>query len=150
MEDILVILALLWSVLCVILFFKLWGATNNLNKIREIITPQQPANPVLEAGKYIALGNKEKAQEIIDARLDAILTSVLSTPMSRVDFNAWLTLSDLNKWQADVKGKWARSLSESEIFYSALGLTIPERYKNFDFDAYFKAISTTSPYKDIK
>lgn len=141
MEELLVIIGLICSCLCIILFFKLWNATNNISKIREILTPPETANPVLDAAKYIALGDKEKAQEIVDGRLEAFLGSVLSSPMYQPDFKSW---------QIEVKQKWARSLSKSEIFYSALGLSIPERFKNFDFDAYFKAISTTSPYKDLK
>lgn len=50
METFILILAIVWSILCLILFFKIWGMTNDVRKILETITPKQvsptPAVPV--------------------------------------------------------------------------------------------------------
>lgn len=50
MESFIAIVVIVWSILCLVLFFKLWGMTNDVKKILEMITPKQedvkPANPI--------------------------------------------------------------------------------------------------------
>lgn len=37
MNPIIEIILFIWSILCLILFFKIWGATNRLNEIRDLL-----------------------------------------------------------------------------------------------------------------
>ncbi len=39
MEIIYLVLAIVWSVLCIILFFKIWGMTNDVREIKEKLFP---------------------------------------------------------------------------------------------------------------
>ena len=41
METFILILSIVWSILCLVLFFKIWGMTNDVKKILETITPKQ-------------------------------------------------------------------------------------------------------------
>lgn len=50
METFISIVVIIWSILCLVLFFKLWGMTNDVKKILETITPKKeivkPTNPI--------------------------------------------------------------------------------------------------------
>lgn len=37
METIILILAIVWSILCLILFFKIWGMTSDVAEIKELL-----------------------------------------------------------------------------------------------------------------
>ncbi len=37
MEAFLIIVSLVWSILCIILFFKIWGMCNNVSEIKDIL-----------------------------------------------------------------------------------------------------------------
>ena len=63
MESILIITSIIiivFGVLQIILFFKVWGMTNNVRKLGKNII----GNSLDEAHKQIILGNKDKAFEI--------------------------------------------------------------------------------------
>ena len=40
MENFFAILAIVWSILCIILFFKIWGMTNDISEIRNYLVSQ--------------------------------------------------------------------------------------------------------------
>ena len=63
MENMLLVTSIViiaFGVLQIILFFKVWGMTNDVRKIRKNII----GNSLDEAHKQIVLGNKDKAFEI--------------------------------------------------------------------------------------
>lgn len=37
MEVLISVVAVVWSILCIILFFKIWGMCNNISAIRDIL-----------------------------------------------------------------------------------------------------------------
>lgn len=43
MEDILTIIAIVWSILNLVLFFKLWGMCNNVSEIKKILLNDDPS-----------------------------------------------------------------------------------------------------------
>lgn len=47
METIILILAFVWSILCLILFFKIWGMTSDVAEIKELLKnrPIQTSSP---------------------------------------------------------------------------------------------------------
>ena len=59
MIDFLTIILLIFGVLQIILFFKVWGMTSDVRKIKN-----NTINSFDEAHKQIIIGNKEKAFEI--------------------------------------------------------------------------------------
>ena len=69
MEIFAYFLALIWSILCIILFFKIWGMTNNVEQLtREVhelkmaIAHEQP-KCTQEQSKKIALEKQEQKEE---------------------------------------------------------------------------------------
>lgn len=42
METLYIILAFVWSILCLILFFKVWGMTNDVKELKEFFLHQHP------------------------------------------------------------------------------------------------------------
>lgn len=79
MEIFLSILALIWSVLCLILFFKIWGMTNDVKEIKghllhsqvlaQKVVPPEPKETVLSRERNINKGdvviNLRNGKEII-------------------------------------------------------------------------------------
>ncbi len=69
METLIAILIIVFAVLQVVLFFKLWVATNDIRKIMKTITEKSdnPMRPDLleECDEELYLGNKDKALEIL-------------------------------------------------------------------------------------
>lgn len=64
MELIILISVVLMAVLNIMLFFKLWGMTNNVSKINNVVQANGYPNGVSPAKIEFALGNTEKAQGI--------------------------------------------------------------------------------------
>ena len=55
MEDLLLILNFAWTVLCIVLFFKIWKMTNNINEIKRHIANEHIENSfqfLYANGKY--------------------------------------------------------------------------------------------------
>ena len=40
MEDLVVLAGLIWSILCIILFFKVWNACNNIKRLADKYAPE--------------------------------------------------------------------------------------------------------------
>lgn len=73
MEGFVYLLCLVWSVLCIILFFKVWGMCNNVAKIlQELTKPKEdPASEVsqsckLNVGDIVYIKPKGKESVIVD------------------------------------------------------------------------------------
>lgn len=41
MEDFVILLSLIWSVLCIVLFFKVWNACNNIQRLTDKYAPNR-------------------------------------------------------------------------------------------------------------
>lgn len=68
METIVLIVIVIFAVLQVILFFKLWGATNDIAKIKNcLVGNSNPLRSSLfnEVDEELAIGHTEKAKEIL-------------------------------------------------------------------------------------
>jgi hypothetical protein len=59
---IIVIISCLWYILLIILFFKVWGMTNDIRKLKNKFAPE---NFSFEIRKNIALANREKTKEFL-------------------------------------------------------------------------------------
>ena len=58
------IIIIVFSVLQVILFFKIWGMTNNTKKIKNVIQINEYPSGISPAKLELVLGNIEKAQDM--------------------------------------------------------------------------------------
>ncbi len=68
METLIAILIIVFAVLQLVLFFKLWIATDDIRKIREMVAGKpNPMSPDLlkDVDEELFLGNKGKAVEIL-------------------------------------------------------------------------------------
>ncbi|MEE0848231.1 MAG: hypothetical protein U0M63_01005 [Alistipes onderdonkii] len=60
------IIMLVFGILQIILFFKLWGMTNDVVEIKKsVVKPKTNADAKWELRKCIIAGNKDQAEEII-------------------------------------------------------------------------------------
>lgn len=51
MEALISVVAVVWSILCIILFFKIWGMCNNISAIRDILHKKYIDGVTKDAGK---------------------------------------------------------------------------------------------------
>lgn len=61
METLIAILAIIWSILSIILFFKIWGMTNDVSEIRYYLISQNKTKKELESSS----NNKFKVGDIV-------------------------------------------------------------------------------------
>lgn len=87
MEALIVILYIVWGILCLILFFKIWGATNDIAEMKDMM--QQYLNPKnnnsqgkgvtsfdnikVEVGDTIVRVKDGKEYEVVGVRDDSIV-----------------------------------------------------------------------------
>lgn len=74
MEAIFFILALVWSVLCLILFFKLWGMTNDVAEIKKLLQSkniQSTSTPISEDNSTV-IDSAEPSSNILEERQETI------------------------------------------------------------------------------
>ena len=104
----LMIVLLIWGVLEVILFFKVWGMTNNVEKIRKYMLR---SNTKELLRKYRLLGQNDKAAEIV---IQDFLND-LEDYINSMDYNPKENI------EKDVEGL--------EYELSQLGAKLPEEFK---------------------
>ena len=112
METIYIILGLImlvFGILQIILFFKLWKMTNDVHAIKENkpVDKNTPEDTFWELRKYILLNNVEKAEEIV-------LAIFLNNVRKDIAANG-ITGCNVEKWKA-----------ECQAYYKAIGKNIPE------------------------
>ena len=123
------------GIFLIALCIKIWGATNSVKAIKEQTEQHRIPSYGLQAAKLVALGSTQDALAVLNKDLDNALEQVLS--ISAYNYNSE------NAWRSGLKQKWAEILEEKGIVYDDMGLSIPESYKNFDFDRFFKATRNT-------
>lgn len=129
MEVLLGIIFIVFGVLQIILFFRIWGMTNNVSELTETFceTPDSfpgQAHPFHTISKYMTLGQNDKAikflNDLLDTRQNEIVISFI---------NKTLTVE-----QCQVR--WERTLAYYKRVYGKVGTEIPQDYENFDFAKY--------------
>ena len=133
MEAIVWIIIIVFGILQIILFFKIWGMTNDIEKIRakycrtETVKIEGIKPAVV---KMKNLGQKKEALEFLDnmmqKRLDGLFAELQTsdTPIEELD----------KHW-----GNYVRGYTKLYVY---LGEEIPEGYKNFSFKTYNEDLSS--------
>ena len=67
MEEIIVIIAIVFSVLSICLFFKIWGACNNIKRLADKFSPRQEDNSI--DPNFISM---EEAEEFQNGEIEDI------------------------------------------------------------------------------
>ena len=70
MEDFMVLISVIFGILSLILFFKVWGMCNNISRINKKINKNDDIETTIEF--LLCIGEKEKAKEVL---LNRILTN---------------------------------------------------------------------------
>ena len=99
MEILISIIFLVFAILQIMLFFKLWGMTNNTKRIYESITHTNNS-----VGYWLLLGEKEKAFEIVKKDLVDALISCRQTCFEDQFAKAAQKIIDKSKERAALTG----------------------------------------------
>jgi putative lipase involved disintegration of autophagic bodies len=85
MEVFLYFLSCVWAVLCLVLFFKIWGMCNDVSKIKSQLDRNDDFSSKIEF--LLRIGEKEKAKEILIARIlsDEFIFNTTSTPVEKME-----------------------------------------------------------------
>ena len=85
MNPFLYFISVVWWVLCIVLFFKIWRACNDINKIKKQIDRNDDFNTKIDF--LMRIGEKEKAKEIFLAKIlsDDSIFNTTSTPVEKME-----------------------------------------------------------------
>ena len=85
MEPFLYLLSIVWFVLCLILFFKVWGMCNDVSRIKSQIDRNDDFSTRIDF--LLRIGEKEKAKEILLAKIlsDESIFNTTSTPVEKLE-----------------------------------------------------------------
>ncbi len=140
MDPILGILLFVWGVLNIILFFKIWGATNNIKKIKEkYVDFVEPSS--LENLRSLHLqGRDEEAYAILNKAICFRINEILSTTIFK---NGYINGEFSHSADALVMNDEGKKLSRNDYFaielnkvveefmpqYNSIGREMPETIK---------------------
>lgn len=135
MEILTAIVLMVAGVLQIVLFFKIWGMTNDVEKLTERFCTQESSkllSPFFFIAKYKVLGQPQKAIDLLLKRLDAKQDELLlSVYNSQVSYEA-------------AEAEWKEALEYCEKFLQKLGSNVPDGYKNFSF------LTFKTDYEDLR
>ncbi|MBQ6168311.1 MAG: hypothetical protein IJK41_12905 [Muribaculaceae bacterium] len=85
MDPFLYVLSIVWGVLCLILFFKVWGMCNNVSKIKRQLDRNDDFSTKIDF--LLNIGEKEKAKEIFISKIlsDDSIFNTTSTPVEKME-----------------------------------------------------------------
>ena len=87
MEGFLVIIyivMLVWGILNIILFFKIWGMTNDVNTIKEYLCNNSADTPVSTSNNIDTIDDSPKEEEVIDTTVLIPGTKVIHKTLNKV------------------------------------------------------------------
>ena len=84
MDPFLYVLSIVWGVLCLILFFKVWGMCNNVSKIKRQLDRNDDFSTKIDF--LLNIGEKEKAKAIFISKIlsDDSIFNTTSTPVEKM------------------------------------------------------------------
>ena len=85
MDPFLYVISIVWTVLCLILFFKVWGMCNDVSKIKRQLDRNDDFSTKIDF--LLNIGEKEKAKEIFLSRIlsDDSIFNTTSTPVEKME-----------------------------------------------------------------
>lgn len=136
------ILGIVWAILNIILFFKLWRATNNIDKITNKFINQTEYLSWKEfQHKIFILNAKGKKEEVVKLMNDAVEADISKHIFEET--NETLTSEFLDNLIIKSKNK-------SLPYYKALGIEPPAYFDNLTNSAYCKFNETIKEYSKQK
>lgn len=136
MESLLVILIIVFAVLQIILFFKIWGMTDNVRKLSSHFCPTRSfKEPTIEIAKALTMGDINKAAQLLSRQLDDYHDILIDKI-----YVSGLYTTDM------AQEKWTSALQKHEAILTQLGLKLDEKYSGFDFNKFTKRKQTLDRY----
>lgn len=140
MEGVIAIVGILFGILNIMLYFKIWGATNNIKYIKDSFNRKDNKTQkyISDILKYLCLGETSLADKVLDEMLMDELDKLLASPT--------ITHTE-ESWKEFVKNEWTDKISYYNSILNPLNLTIPEKYKNINFDPLFTFASSNCHFR---
>lgn len=100
-------LSFVWAVLCLVLFFKIWGMCNDVSKIKSQLDRNDDFFTKIDF--LLRIGEKEKAKEILISKIlsDEFIFNTSSTPVEKMEAIS-------NKYQEEFKKLGITMLKEED------------------------------------
>lgn len=107
MEMFFYFLSFVWAVLCLVLFFKIWGMCNDVSKIKSQLDRNDDFFTKIDF--LLRIGEKEKAKEILISKIlsDEFIFNTSSTPVEKMEAIS-------NKYQEEFKKLGITMLKEED------------------------------------
>ena len=131
MEEFIAIVAGIFGILSIILFFRVWGMTNDVDKIMKYICDGDKWKNIDVQQDIVRLnlkGQNAKAVEELTAFLDKRLDLILADSSSR-------------GIASEKQDKWNEVVESYEGLYKYLGAKMPDHLKNFNFEKFFETLA---------
>lgn len=124
--EILPIIGLIWAILNIILFFKVWVMTDDVNKLKKTLCKSAPTSTISTLKPtivtLISLKKEDEAEKIINQSLEDRLFEFTKAFLS-------------SKWNIEhpeyLQGQADKIIALHKEYYNMLGKEMPERFANF-------------------
>lgn len=120
-EDLItLVIYVVWGILSIILFFKVWGMTNDVRELRnKYVVDEKNVSLYVIVAKYMQLGDREKAKEVTMERMNSTLQSLMKDVGHAAD--------------GELQENWNKYVVSFERIFKFIGEPMPEAYRNFSF-----------------
>lgn len=119
--EIIALITIAAAMLQIILFFKLWGMTNDVRTLREKYTAPSVLNFKYEIRKLLCSGNKEKAKELL---LNRFYENISNLNFSDIDKDG-----NVDQVKKNIDADFMKLKVELENNFAKIRCDLPERIK---------------------
>lgn len=117
MDVLLLVLGLVWSILVIILFFKIWSATNDIKKLKQVVAKEETL--ITNTPRYLyATGKIDECYEVLNKELFKHLYNVAQISYNADNFNKDDKPSILKRYEAS---------------YAKIGKEIPQGLRDITY-----------------
>lgn len=127
MEPITVILLVVWGILNIILFFKIWGATNDIDILKTKfcgIKTQRSRSLLVLVRELYFMGKNDEAEKLITSELLANIEQIATD----VSYNV-----RENERDTEFTKRYSEKLEEYNKYFKAIGKDIPTQLKEITY-----------------
>lgn len=126
MEVLIGIILIIWTILCLILFFKIWGATDDINTLKQKFChnqSQQGTSLLVSVRELYFLDKIDEAEKEITSDLVANIKQIV------ID----LSYIEEDKRETEFKQRYSKKLEVYDRIYKAIGKDIPTQLKDITY-----------------
>jgi hypothetical protein len=142
------VVLVIWGILEIILFFKIWGMTNDVEKLKNKLIEGQSKDKDVYGNMLVGalrrdvrnlyyLGKKDEAFDLLNKYLYYKLVNMVDTYSIYRDKENNRTYIHINENKTYVDDYVDTLMNSVKHLYENIGMEIPELINNFDIDKYF-------------